>query len=565
MGQLFMVRRWVLVLLVGLTLVLALPGLGLAAGGGPGEGPGQGQGGEGLETATQQMFEGGVYGTVKVADNGDVYVVNRYGEPGANAPDFSRAANNGAGVEVYRIPVDKLKNATDADLDKFAKEIYGASDTILGTEMVGGKLRLMSQPQATIKDKLKQLQDAYKKGDVKFDTTAKTADQLRAALKTDPDIDAKLKGIEEIEKAKKVEKVPEQPKSKYGPKPLEISQPPAESTIASGSQALPETPTTSVTPVGVNLYDSKIYFDARGGFALGLNQTPSLSSIGSFTRRDSIDRFATNFQTQASPNLAGAAGASLGTWFDYACCRQRSWLKYFGFSLDYSHYGLDYGSRSAQFSKLIISRDKGSNLVLDGQSNLVLDGQRSLVLDGQRNFLLDGQSNFSREGERPLIGDGTFSSSGFVNSLGFMLNTRLPFDLPSIGHFEAQLGVGPTINIVTQQFTATLDRFRNRNGDRFTQMPTGQLDNNFRTSNGNNNSGNLNIIQQFNSQTVVTPGLQVNFGLKYYLTPHISLGPGVSYYHFYYDQNLSGNGGLSGKISFPVNEFNFTMGVRYNF
>jgi len=191
---------WGLYFLLILTLSLWCPRYGLA-GGGDGDGP-EGQGGEGLDTATQQMFEAGNFGTVKVAENGDVYVVSRYGEPGAKGIDFSRASNDGAGNETYRIPREKLEKATDAELEKFAKEIRAASDTTLGESVVGGQARQMSQTQDEIKDKLKKVQEAYKKGLVKFDTTAKTQEQLRAALKTDPNIEAKLKEIEVTEKKK---------------------------------------------------------------------------------------------------------------------------------------------------------------------------------------------------------------------------------------------------------------------------------------------------------------------------------------------------------------------------
>jgi hypothetical protein len=252
-------------------------------------------------------------------------------------------------------------------------------------------------------------------------------------------------------------------------------------------------------------YDTKFYVDAHGGFSFGTTQTPSLSSNDSFTRRNRTSSFSTSFQTQASPNLAGTGGVSLGTWFNYECCRQRSWLKYFGFSLDYSYYGLDYGSQGAQFSKAFLSRDN----------------------------------------ERTLIGDGTFRSSGFVNSLAFNLKARLPLDLSGFGHWQAEVGVGPSINIVNEQFTATLDTFRNRN----------RMD----------NFEHLNIYQQFKSQTVVVPGVQVGVGVKYYPFPWLSLGPAFTYNHFRYSESLYGSEGLSGKIGVTVNNFNVTMGARYNF
>jgi len=262
------------------------------------------------------------------------------------------------------------------------------------------------------------------------------------------------------------------------------------------------------TPGTLKTQSTRFYFNPWVGGGFGANQAVNLSSSDSFTRHDHTTRFLTNFDSQGSPKAAVAAGVDLGTWFDYDCCDVRDVLRYFGFSLNYSHYGLNYSSQGGQFLKAVLSSDN----------------------------------------ERTLTGDSIFNSNGYVNSLAFRANARygwLPDDQVPFGRLQLQGGIGPSINIVTQ-------------------TPSEQF-NLLRTRNGTDNVDIRTILQNFNSQTVVVPGLQAEIGVKYFILPQLSLGPSMQYDYFRLHGSLTGPGDLSGSYSTAVNHFIFKLNVGYNF
>jgi hypothetical protein len=263
-------------------------------------------------------------------------------------------------------------------------------------------------------------------------------------------------------------------------------------------------------------YNPRFFINPWVGGGVGANQAVNLSSFDSFTRRTHTTSYFTNFDSQGSPTAAVAAGVALGTWFDYECCSHRPVLRYFGFSLNYSHYALNYSSQGGQFSKILLPRLNDNN---NDNNN-------------DRNF----------------TGDSIFNSNGAVNSLGFQFNARygwLPDEQMSLGRLQFQVGVGPAINIVTQTPSEQFNLQRTRNGTDTVDIRT--------------------IYQNFNSQTVVLPGLQAEIGVKYFILPQLSVGSSMQYDYYNLKTSLTGSGDLTGNYSTPVNHFIFKMNVGYNF
>jgi hypothetical protein len=217
----------------------------------------------------------------------------------------------------------------------------------------------------------------------------------------------------------------------------------------------------------------------------------------------------TNFRVPGRLNLAATGGVGLGTWFNYPWWQLPPWLKYFGFSMNYTHYALQYGAQGGTYSQ-----------------NTTFPGP--LLVN--------------------TMGACTFRSTGAVNSLGFMFKGRygwLKDEQVPFGRVQAWVGVGPSLNFVNQTPTVRFDTVTSVNG-----TPTFAA---------------LNGYQKFNSSSATVVGLQAAAGGSYYFCRRLSVDAFLQYDHYAPSFSLTGSGGLTGKVTIPVNQISLNLGLGLHF
>lgn len=247
---------------------------------------------------------------------------------------------------------------------------------------------------------------------------------------------------------------------------------------------------------------TSFYVGIYGGLG-GIGPTPRLSP-SSYEPEPAI----TNFRVPAQMNLAATIGVGLGTWFNYPWWQLPPWLKYFGFSLNYMYYALQYGSAAGTY----------------------------------------GSSFFPGPPVISTTGDCTFRSTGSANSLGFMFKGRYGWlednEVP-FGRFQTWVGVGPSLNFVNQTPTVKFNNVTSLNGTP-TYIP-------------------LYGYQKFSSSSATVVGLQVGVGGSYYIFRCLSADAFLQYDHFSPTFTLSGPSGLAGKVTIPVDQISFNFGLSVHF
>ena len=213
---------------------------------------------------------------------------------------------------------------------------------------------------------------------------------------------------------------------------------------------------------------------------------------------------------RTAPVLTG--GLSLGTWFDYSWAQLPPWMKYFGFSINYLHYALQYPNQTGTFSQNVLLNSDGT------------------------------------VGTTSTAGSCNFRSNGTVNSLAFMFKGRYGWqkdDEVPFGRVQAWLGIGPSLNFVSQRPTLTF--------------------NNFTLVNGSSMFIPLNYKQAFNSSATTTVGLQVAVGGSYYIFRWLSADAFLQYDYYSPTFHLGGARGLGGRVTLPVNQLSINFGVGVHF
>jgi hypothetical protein len=223
---------------------------------------------------------------------------------------------------------------------------------------------------------------------------------------------------------------------------------------------------------------------------------------------DPVTRFRVPGRT--APVLTG--GVSLGTWFDYSWAQLPNWMKYFGFSLNYMHYALQYPTQTGTLSQ---------------------------------NFLLPGDGTGI---PTSTAGSCNFRSNGSVNSLAFMFKGRYGWEKDKevpFGRVQAWVGLGPSLNFVSQKPTVSFSNFTLINGAS-AYIP-------------------LSYKQSFNSASSTVLGLQLAVGGSYYLYRWLSADAFLQYDYFSPTFHLSGGRELSGRVNLPVNQVSINFGVGVHF
>jgi hypothetical protein len=270
-----------------------------------------------------------------------------------------------------------------------------------------------------------------------------------------------------------------------------------------------EQPKTPETPGGVKAKPTSFYIEPYIGVGgLGPNHSFNVSSNAFVLENDQAFNTHINSRSRGRMDVTATGGVSLGTWFNYGCMDLPPWLQYFGFCLNYMYHVLEYGSHGGQ--------------------------------DSQGLFFPSQVDN--------VMGDCTLRSTGSVHTLGFMVKGRygfFPDDEVPFGRVEGWVGIGPSINIVSQNPSVKL--------------------NNVRTINGEPNFDSLNTYTKFNSTTSTVPGLQMSVGVRYNIRRYLSTDAFLQYDHFTPNFSLNGPGGTTGKFNPTVDHFSVNLGMAYQF
>ncbi len=297
---------WGLFLLVALVLGGADWGLAGAPrpSGQPGAGPQPGAGAEEFFRGVfQNVFGGVVFGTLRIAPNGDVYLHNRYGEYNRSAPD-GVSWPSGPGTEAFRIPRQDLENATDAQLGKYADEILSKTEVPYGEVQLGKTSQTSKLTKQNIISKLKEARDTYRQEAKAGRTPA-----------TDIPVDQYFKSVQEA-KSKRA-----QEKGQKG-----------------AMKTTPGVPSAGASYAGVTpRWMEGMYVELYGGasFIGSSSITPRLSNTQRFGNNTFITN--TNFNFPGRVNPAPQIGVKIGQWGCPMMARERPFWNYLGWNLDLSY------------------------------------------------------------------------------------------------------------------------------------------------------------------------------------------------------------------------------------
>jgi opacity protein-like surface antigen len=392
MDSLLNIRRWGIVILMGVLLAMGMPAVGFSSAPYPPPVPPAPPPPtpEELGDIGGQMMTGeGHYGTLVIDSLGNILLINRFGEinkdgqvvrkkqaaqPTELIPLNERAV-------VYTIRWQDLEKATDAQLDEFVKDMRKKSDWILGDVNVDGQNRTVPLHDLGIREKLKQAREAYK-----FDQAHGRAPPYKTLLMVDT-------YIWRVEEDKRVEEQKaKREKDKVG--------------------LLPTVPGAAATPVGYAAAPNWL----KGAY-VSLNMGASLYGSSSFNptfseyRRQGDLRFETTGSKsfQGGVQTAFSAGVSVG---HFGCPHNlHPAFDYLGWEIGFEYRRYTLGRQPGTFQEV---------------------------------FRVNGAPVSEVSGTADLWGNGALYNVNFMlqGRYGFLPTTDHPF-----GTLQPHVGVGPALVI----------------------------------------------------------------------------------------------------------------------